>query len=132
MPLPPIARLLPYSMTSSARASSAGGTSSPSALAVFRLMTSLFAGALGSIFSCRIPTLGGTHAPVLASYVNGTQVRLQQDRRRVPTAREGVSGDGAAPSHAKTSGAGCWPWRTDGSLLLIAMPTPPKELQKMA
>jgi hypothetical protein len=27
-----------------------------------------------------IPTLGGTHAPVLASYVNGTQVRLQQDR----------------------------------------------------
>ena len=60
----------------------------------------LFAGALGCIwpsdgFSCRIPTLAGTHAPVLASYVYGTQVRLQQDRRRVPTARKGVSGDGA-------------------------------------
>jgi hypothetical protein len=32
----------PYSMTSSARASSVGGTSRPSALAVFRLITSSY------------------------------------------------------------------------------------------
>jgi hypothetical protein len=32
----------PYSMTSSARASSVGGTSSPSALAVLRLMTASY------------------------------------------------------------------------------------------
>ena len=43
----------------------------------------LFAGALGLHFGpamasrVGIPTLGGTDAPVLASYVNGTQVRLQ-------------------------------------------------------
>src|SRR5262249_53678008 len=32
-----------------------------------------------------IRTLGGAQPPVLPFYVNGTQVHLQQDRRRVPT-----------------------------------------------
>src|SRR5215475_7092947 len=46
-----------YSITSSARASSVGGTSRPSALAVLRLITSSYLVGLLDRDVCRLPTL---------------------------------------------------------------------------